>query len=346
MQSKESWLLEPRGVAGILAATWRVYVSWSGTALVIGAVMLLPAAIVQAFTGYVAAELGVLKMAEAMKAGTGTVANFDFRPMILVGAYQVVSYIILFVSSFLATAAIARIAAERAVGQTPGAAWGFDWVLREVWRLSLGSLAYTLVWFGVLIVGAIAAALASAPIAIAMGAKAASGSNQIIVQVVSGAAMLIPMSIFAAYLAPAPAVAGIERRGGFASVGRSFGLVSGNFGRAFLVTLAAMAIVGIPSVGLGLGLQQLALKPIQAALGEANGALVAGIPQSLAMVLLSPFASALSVILYLNLRLRKTEEGFTVTELAYDLGYEPVGAPPSSPFGSAPSAESDPDGSS
>ena len=346
MESKESWLMEPRGVGGILAATWRAYVSWSGTALVIGAVILLPSAIVQAFTGYVAAELGVEKMAEAMKAGTGTLANLDLRPMILVGAYQAVSYAILLVSSFLATAAIARTVAERAVGQTPGPAWGLDWVLREIWRLGLGSLAYTLVWFGVLIVGGLAASLASAPMAIAMGGKAASGPNQTMIQLVSGAAMLIPMSIFAAYLAPAPAVAGIERRGGFGSVGRSFGLVSGSFGRAFLVTLAAMAIVGIPSAGLGLGLQKLALKPIQAALGEANGALVAGIPQSLVMVLLSPFASALSVILYLNLRLRKTEEGFTPTELAYDLGYEPAGEPPPSPFGSSPSTVGDADGSS
>jgi hypothetical protein len=351
MASAEPWLLQPKSIGGILSAAWRACLSWSGSAIGVVVVALLPACVMMAFAQFVSANLGVTKWAEGVQAGTISPTTMDVRALVLMGAYQVAMYIVLLASTFAAGAGVARLVAERAIGHLATAMSTFDWLLREVGRLLLGAMAYTVIWFGVMIVAAIVAAVAAAPMSIAMGAQAQQAGSQakVAIQVVSTVAALIPVAIFAAYLAPAPPAAGVEGRGGWGSIGRAFGLVSGNYGRAFLVTVAAMAVAGLPSGGIGLAMQHFALKPLQASMGEANGALVAAIPSAVAMLLLSPFSSAAAAILYLDLRGRKTEESFSPADLALDLGYDVEGLPGSPMYASALSGAADapePSGSS
>jgi hypothetical protein len=174
-----------------------------------------------------------------------------------------------------------------------------------------------------------AASILSVPVGIvAVVSSAASGGAQSagpspLITVASIVFIGVPMVILGTYLAPMPSAAAVEARGSAAALVRSFSLVAGNFGRTFLPFLIASTLSGGVAALLGQGGQALLKEPLQGWLGEANGALVASIPGSLAMLLLTPFMYTLQAVLYLDLRARKEEGDFSIDELAIDMGYAP-----------------------
>ena len=102
--------------------------------------------------------------------------------------------------------------------------------------------------------------------------------------------LVIPGIIFLVFLSVAIPVLIVEGRRGTEAMGRSWNLVKGNFWHAFGVIVVAALIVGIISGVIG-------------AIGGDNWA-VRWIFTAIAQILTVPFASLVSVLLYLDLRAR------------------------------------------
>lgn len=102
--------------------------------------------------------------------------------------------------------------------------------------------------------------------------------------------LVIPGIIFLVFLSVSIPVLIVEGRRGTEAMGRSWNLVKGNFWHAFGVIVVAALIVGIISGIIG-------------AIGGHNWA-VRWIFTSIAQILTVPFASLVSVLLYLDLRAR------------------------------------------
>jgi hypothetical protein len=102
--------------------------------------------------------------------------------------------------------------------------------------------------------------------------------------------LVIPGIIFLVFLSVAIPVLIVEGRRGTEAMGRSWNLVKGNFWHAFGVIVVAALIVGIISGIIG-------------AIGGDNWA-VRWIFTAIAQILTVPFASLVSVLLYLDLRAR------------------------------------------
>jgi hypothetical protein len=102
--------------------------------------------------------------------------------------------------------------------------------------------------------------------------------------------LVIPGIIFLVFLSVSIPVLIVEGRRGTEAMGRSWNLVKGNFWHAFGVIVVAALIVGIISGIIG-------------AIGGDNWA-VRWIFTSIAQILTVPFASLVSVLLYLDLRAR------------------------------------------
>jgi hypothetical protein len=102
--------------------------------------------------------------------------------------------------------------------------------------------------------------------------------------------LVIPGIIFLVFLSVSIPVLIVEGRRGTEAMGRSWNLVKGNFWHAFAVVVVAALIVGIISSIIG-------------AIGGDNWA-VRWIFTAIAQILTVPFASLVSVLLYLDLRAR------------------------------------------
>jgi hypothetical protein len=102
--------------------------------------------------------------------------------------------------------------------------------------------------------------------------------------------LVIPGIIFLVFLSVSIPVLIVEGRRGTQAMGRSWNLVKGNFWHAFAVIVVAALIVGIISGIIG-------------AIGGDNWA-VRWIFTAIAQILTVPFASLVSVLLYLDLRAR------------------------------------------
>jgi len=102
--------------------------------------------------------------------------------------------------------------------------------------------------------------------------------------------LVIPGIIFLVFLSVSIPVLIVEGRRGTEAMGRSWNLVKGHFWHAFAVIVVAAVIVGIISGIIG-------------AIGGNNWA-VRWIFTAIAQILTVPFASLVSVLLYLDLRAR------------------------------------------
>lgn len=337
MSTIDSSYFDSRGLRELLSSALRETVSHSAAGLVTAAVTMLPVALLQVVGAYVMAELGITQLQEQIQSGQMAPEQLDFGPFLLFGAFQLVAMAIMFVAAYFAVAGVARLFAERAIGKQIGAMGAWDACLRLFARLLSGSMVQMLLYAGGLIivmvpVGAIAGVLAAA-----MGQQEA-GSGATLIQVVAGGAFAIPILILATYLCPMPSVSAIENRGAFGTVGRSFGLVSGSFGRTFLAVFISIACLAVPTGVLGWAMNGPALKPLQEALGASAGAAVAAIPGALLLLLLIPFVFSLQALIYIDVRSRKEgPERFTPAALPHDLGE----GPPADASPDAPAAPSD-----
>ncbi len=115
--------------------------------------------------------------------------------------------------------------------------------------------------------------------------------------------LVIPGIIFLVFLSVSIPVLIVEGRRGTEAMGRSWNLVKGNFWHAFGVIVVAALIVGIISGIIG-------------AIGGDNWA-VRWIFTAIAQILTVPFASLVSVLLYLDLRARS--ESLSADTLRHEL---------------------------
>ena len=320
----------PQGPGEIISRGLKRCVSDGATVFIVAAVALLPAAIAALFQQFVAAELGLLDLQEQMQAGQLRPEQLDLGAFILNGLYQCAAGVLMAVGAYFALAGAARSLADRALGRPTGPMGVFDALLGRLGR-NLAGAALSL-----LMLGAVAMVLAL-PVGIAAGLIAgqspgggaeAGGSAQMVMQVIAMVLIVLPLLAFATYLVPLASITAIEDRGVVPAVGRSFGLVSGNFGRSFLVVVIASIIAVGPMMAVSLLMQQYGLPPLRESMGDSTGALVSGIPSTLAMLLLLPFLYSIEAVLYFDLRSRREDEDFTPADLALDMGYAAEGSAP------------------
>jgi len=224
------------------------------------------------------------------------------------------------VLAYFAVASVARLFAERAIGKDIGAMGAWDASLRSFFKVLAGSIIQMLMCGAAFLVLLIPVGAVSAVLGASMGQQAA-GSSQVLIQVVAGGMLMIPLVILGTYLCPMPSVSAIEDQGAFSTVGRSFGLISGNFGRTFLAILIGVACIAIPTGVLNWVMNGAALEPLQASFGDSPGAVVAAIPSAVVLMLVVPFMYSLQALIYFDVRSRNYEqEDFSPVELAFDLG--------------------------
>ena len=225
-------------------------------------------------------------------------------------AGTLVTIVIAFVGTSLATAATYKAVGDAYLGGKPR------------WRESLGygvRRLHSVVWVTLLVTiltGLIIFALVLAVVFVATVIGEAGG---IIVAILSffGAIPLVVWLYFSWSVA-VPAMLTEDRRGSKA-LRRSFQLVRKRWWFVFGVQLVASLVAGIIS-------SILTAIPEAVLLGGLGDSILAslalrGLAGSIAAILTTPFVSAVAVVLYFDLRVRK--EGFDLQLLAQDMGRDP-----------------------
>ncbi len=301
MSTIRSSYFEPRSLSQLLSSALREATSHSASGFVTVAVIMLPMALLQLVGAYVMTELGITELQKQMQSG------------------QMAPDVIAFVLAYFAVASVARLFAERAIGKDIGAMGAWDASLRSFFKVLAGSIVQMLIYGAAFLVLLIPLIAVSAVLSASLGQQAAGSS--LVIQVVAGGMLLIGLVILGTYLCPMPSVSAIEDLGAFGTVGRSFGLISGNFGRTFLAILIGIVCIAVPMGVLNWIMNGPALEPLQASFGDSPGVIVAAIPSSLVLVLVVPFMYSLQTLIYFDVRSRNYEqEDFSPVELAFDLG--------------------------
>ncbi len=319
MSTIRSSYFEPRSLSQLLSSALREATSHSASGFVTVALILLPMALLQLVGAYVMTELGITEVQKQMQSGQMAPGQFDVKPFLIFAAFQIVSAVIAFVLAYFAVASVARLFAERAIGKDIGAMGAWDASLRSFFKVLAGSIVQMLMYGAAFLVLLIPLIAVSAVLSASLGQQAAGSS--LVIQVVAGGMLLIALVILGTYLCPMPSVSAIEDLGAFGTVGRSFGLISGNFGRTFLAILIGVVCIAVPMGVLNWVMNGPALEPLQASFGDSPGVIVAAIPSALVLVLVVPFMYSLQTLIYFDVRSRNYEqEDFSPVELAFDLG--------------------------
>jgi len=320
MSTIRSSYFEPRSLSQLLSSALREATSHSASGFVTVALIMLPVALLQLVGAYAVTELGIMELQEQMQSGQMTPAQFEPKPMLIFAAFQIVGGVITFVVAYFAVASVARLFAERAIGKHIGAMGAWDASLRLFFKMLAGSIVQMLVCGAAFLVLLIPVIAASAVLSASVGQEAA-GSPGALIQAVAGGLLMIPLVILGTYLCPMPSVSALEDRGAFGTVGRSFGLISGNFGRTFLAILISVVCLAVPMGVLSWVMNGSALEPLQDSLGDSAGAVVAAIPSALVFLLVIPLMYSLQALIYFDVRSRNHEqERFSPADLALDLG--------------------------
>jgi hypothetical protein len=261
-----------------------------------------------------------------------------FGAMAVVMGVGVVTGLLSLLAQYASGVAVARLMAERALGRRYGSAQAWDFVLGRARKIIGGGLVLMLVLAGAALAGAIPAGIVSAVIGISSGPPTPGTPPSAIMQIAPMVVMAPVVLAVAVYLVSMMAVTGVENLGGFAALGRSWRLATGQFKHV----LGAVALAGLAFAAPGMAVGMLAQTPVAAhlreTLGAANGMLALTGVSSILSLLLSPFMIAVQAAIYFDLRSRQREETFTAYELALDVGGElPEGvAAPAEPADWAP----------
>ncbi len=314
MNTPESSYFQPKSLSGLLSSALRETTSHSASGFVTVAAMALPVALIALAVIYAAAEMGITR------------ANRQAPPpdpapewVMLYAVLALACLAIMYVVAYFAVASVARLLAERAIGNIirPADAWAAS--MRQASNLACGGIYQMLMFFA-------ASTALSVPlmgIAFVLAVLVAQQDFDAHTTLVNGihrGVSTIMFAILTAYLCPMPSVCAIERRAAHSSIRRSFGLISGDSGRAFLAILIGTTCVAAFAGLLKWGIDLVALEPLQAALGNSLGTVAAAIPSMLVLVLLVPFLFSLQALIYLDARAWK--EGpdlFTPETLAREL---------------------------
>lgn len=320
MSTIRSSYFEPRSLSQLLSSALREATSHSASGFVTVAMIMLPVALLQLVGAYAMTELGITELQKQMQSGQMAPGQFDLKPFLILAAFQLVSTVIAFVVVYFAVASVARLFAERAIGKDIGAMGAWDASLQLFFKMLSGSIVQMLMCGAAFLVLLIPVGAVSAVLGASVGQQSA-GSSQVLIQVVAGIMLMIPLVILGTYLCPMPSVSAIEDQGALGTVGRSSGLISGNFGRTFLAILIGMVCLVVPTGLLSWVMNGQALEPLQASFGDSPGAVIAAIPGVLGLLLVMPFMCSLQALIYFDVRSRNYEqEDFSPAELAFDLG--------------------------
>jgi len=314
MNTPESSYFQPKSLSGLLSSALRETTSHSASGFVTVAAMALPVALISLAVIYAAAEMGVTR------------ANRQAPPpqpgaewAMLYAVIALACFATMYVVAYFAVASVARLFAERAIGNIirPADAWAAS--MRQASNLISGSI-YQMLIFAAASMALSLPLMGIAFVLTALIAQQDFDAHTMLVNGIHRGLSTILFAILTAYLCPMPSVCAIERRDAHSSIRRSFGLISGDSGRAFLAILIGTTCVAVFPGLLKWGIDLVALEPLQNALGNSLGAVVAAIPSMLVFVLLVPFLVSLQALIYLDARASKEgPERFTPEVLAGEL---------------------------
>ena len=303
MQSIDRTWFEPKGFGQIITSGLKACFSGGAAPYVAAAVCFIPAVIAQFVAAYLMGDMGVAEMQAQLKAGTLDPTTVD--PMVSIKAQLVNlgSTVVFVIACYFAGAACARTIAERVVGK---AARAFS-----TWDFLMGS-AFLLPGVAALVGVAMSTG----------GGVAALQSPPVLAYVAFGLVTGLPLMAVITYVFLMPMITGTESSGTFASVGRSFALIKGNFFLSFGIMLVASIVCGGVISLAGWAGPKLLLESLQASMGQGLGMAVASLPQIILLAVVTPIEYAVFTALYLHLRAKNSEEPFSPRELAIDVGYE------------------------
>ncbi|HYO46139.1 MAG TPA: hypothetical protein VEY33_05565, partial [Gemmatimonadota bacterium] len=225
-------------------------------------------------------------------------------------AGTVVLIIVNFIGGSLATAACYRAVGDAYLGGKPGWRESLSYGFRRLHSVAWITFLIALATGGIFFVGFFAIGFV-----VAIGGGAAA-----ILILVLGILALIPLVIwlYFAWSVAVPAMLTEDARGTKA-LGRSFRLVKGRWWPVFGVLLVASLATGIIA-------SILTFIPEIVLLGDLGDSefaalVLRGLSTAIASVLTTPFLSAVAVVLYFDLRVRK--EGFDLQLLAHQIGVPP-----------------------
>jgi hypothetical protein len=284
-------------------------------------------------------QTGAIELMQSLQKGAVNPQNLDpgelFSAIGLLAGVGLVTGLLSLLAQYAGGVAVARMAAERALGRQFGPAQAWDFVLGRAGRIISGGLVLMLVIAGAAIVGQIPGGIIGAVVGMSGGPLQPGETPPLIMQIAPVATMLPVVLAVGVYLAAMMPVTAIENLGGFPALGRSFRLATGQFKHVLgVIALAGLAFT-LPGAVVAMLAQTSVATHLRESLGALYGTLlIAGVSSTLSL-LLSPFALTVQAAIYFDLRSRLREERFTAYELALDLGGElPAGV-------SGPSDETD-----
>ncbi|HJN14730.1 MAG TPA: hypothetical protein QGH10_04540, partial [Armatimonadota bacterium] len=227
------------------------------------------------------------------------------------------------IACYFAGAACARTIAERVVGKAASAFSTWDFLMGSAFRILGASIVQGIICGIALVVCLLPGVAALVGVAMSTGGGvAALQSPPVLAYVAFGLVTGLPLMAVITYVFLMPMITGTESSGTFASVGRSFALIKGNFFLSFGIMLVASIVCGGVISLAGWAGPKLLLESLQASMGQGLGMAVASLPQIILLAVVTPIEYAVFTALYLHLRAKNSEEPFSPRELAIDVGYE------------------------
>ena len=312
-----------RGVAECVRAGFAAWVT-------VFAILLAPTALVVAGQ-YLTWSTGAGELLASMQKGTFNPQTLDIgelmRAVLIALCAGMVPGLVSLVAQYASGVAVARMVASRALGRPFGPAEAWDFVLGRAWQIIGGALALLAILIAGSVAGEIPGMIIGAVIGSASGGFKPGAPPPAAMRIAPVVTMLPVLLALAAYLVPMMAVTGVENRGGFTALSRSFRLVSGRFKHVLGVLVLTGLAFMLPSAAAGIVSQTDLAAQLRVTFGAANGMLLLnGISSGLSLIT-SPFMCAIAAVIYFDLRSRQRDERFTAYELALDVGGElPEGA--------------------
>jgi hypothetical protein len=274
--------LRPLGVGEILDTALTIYRQRAGTLMRAVVMVVAPVQVLSAIVSLSAGSIDTSTTGDSpFINGTGPDATLDGKALLGFIVVVVGVGLLGFLASQLATAACLKSVSSAYLSGDP------DW--RETLRFALSRLG-SLIWLDILYGLGLALAFV---------------------------ACIAPSVYFYGAWAVATPVLLIEGIKGSKALGRSRRLVKGRWGPTFLV----VALAGILGAIVQTAISGVLVGVAAGGANDVAGAVANAIGGTISAVLVTPFAAAVAVVLYFDLRVRK--EGFDLELLAQRVGVEP-----------------------
>lgn len=334
-QSSSSYF-SPRSARAVIVDGLKACLEGGGTVWLTAAAMLLVPSALTVAGQYLVWNSGAGDLFAAMQKGDQSVITANPGEFLSALAVMVVVGVITggltMVAQYAAGASVARVIAERALGRPFGVLQAWDQALGQAGRIVGGAFLALLVAMAGAVAGEIPGLIVAG--ALSAGLSRPGAPPPPAMKIAPIATMMPVLLILSVYLASMAAVTGVENRGGFAALTRSWQFAKGRFWHILAVLVPGLLV----AAGLPGAVGYLGQIPAAAHWRDTWGAApaMAGVAalSALLTLLLYPLLFSVTAHLYLDLRARQADEAFGPYELALDVGGElPAGVAP----GEAPS---------